>query len=159
MLPDGLLAGKYTESPRSALSPKTTRPTAPPPPRKPSARSKTQSKIDLAALDRPENPRPFQSTALQLTTLLLAAILGALVYRLCQQAYDRHIGLTAGVPTGLATPTLLWASIPKRNVSVATLTECSLYLLDRSRTAERDRWYRRFRLLPYVPVGLSAWCS
>jgi len=95
--------------------------------------------------------------ALQLTALLLAGVIAVLLYRLTRQAYDRRVGLAAGLTTGLATPTLLWATIPKRHVPVAALAVCSVYLLYRSRTADSTTSYRRLRLLAYAPVGLSAW--
>jgi 4-amino-4-deoxy-L-arabinose transferase-like glycosyltransferase len=87
----------------------------------------------------------------------LAGLIAVLLYRLTRRAYDRKIGLAAGLATGLATPTILWATIPKRHVPVAALAICSLYFLYRSRTAETTSRYRRFRLLAYLPVGLSAW--
>ncbi len=95
--------------------------------------------------------------ALQLSTLLIAAFLCVLLYRICYRCYDHRVGLAAGLATGLATSTLLWASIPKRHVPVAALVITSLYFLYRSRTADEIASYRRFRLLAYVPVGLSAW--
>jgi len=95
--------------------------------------------------------------ALQLTSLLLAGCTAVLVYRLCRRTYDRRVGLGAGLATGLATPTLLWATIPKRHVPVAALAVASLYLLYCSRIADTTETYRRYRLLAYAPVGLSAW--
>lgn len=95
--------------------------------------------------------------ALQFTTLLMAAFICVVVYRVIRRIYDRRVGLTAGLAAGLATPTLLWATIPKRHVPVAALAVCSLYLLYRSRTATATTTYRWFRWLAYVPVGLSAW--
>jgi len=95
--------------------------------------------------------------ALQITTLILAGFVAVLIYRLCRRAFDRRVGVAAGLATGLATPTLLWASIPKRHVPVAALALCSLYLLYRSRTADSDTRARRFRWIAYAPVGLSAW--
>ena len=95
--------------------------------------------------------------ALQITTLLLAGLLAVVLYRLVHRAHGRRVGLAAGLATGLATPTLLWGSVPKRHVPIGALALCSAYLFYRSRTAETTKEYRRFRLLAYAPVGLTAW--
>lgn len=109
------------------------------------------------ALAEPIRVEQYALPALQLTTLLLAGLLAVLLYRLTRRAYDRRVGFAAGLATGLATPTLMWATIPKRHVPIGALAICSMYLFYRSRTAETAKRYRRFRLLAYAPVGLTAW--
>ena len=109
------------------------------------------------AMAEPARLEHYALPALQLTTLLLAGLLAVLLYRLVRRAYGRRVGLTAGLATSLATPTLLWASVPKRHVPIGALALCSAYLFYRSRTAESTKEYRRFRLLAYAPVGLTAW--
>ena len=109
------------------------------------------------ALAEPIQVEQYALPALQLTTLLLAGLLAVLLYRLTRRAYDRRVGFAAGLATGLATPTLMWATIPKRHVPIGALAICSMYLFYRSRTAETAERYRRFRLLAYAPVGLTAW--
>jgi len=94
--------------------------------------------------------------ALQLTTVVVAALCAVLVYRTLVHLHDRRVGLAAGVAVALASPGLLWASIPKRHVLTAAFALLTLYALVRSRGASQPR-ARRFRAVAYVPVGLTAW--
>lgn len=95
--------------------------------------------------------------ALQLSTIVLASFTSVLLYRVCVREYGFAVGIAVGLAAGLATPALFWASVPKRHVVTAAFAVLSLYFLYRSREAEQFTAYRRFRLLAYVPVGLTAW--
>jgi hypothetical protein len=94
--------------------------------------------------------------ALQLTTVVVAGLCAVLVYRTLARLHGDRVGLAAGLAVALASPGLLWASIPKRHVLTAAFALATLYALVRSREANQPR-ARRFRALAYVPVGLTAW--
>lgn len=96
--------------------------------------------------------------ALQLATMVAASFLAVLVYQLLARMHDRRIGLAAGLATGLASPFLFWASVPKRHVLTAAFAVASIYLFYRSREAEGPS-ATTFRLLAYVPGGLTAWLN
>ena len=97
--------------------------------------------------------------ALQLTTILIAGLSATLLYRVLCRLHDARTGLTAGLAVALASPGLLWASIPKRHVLTAGFALATLYLLVRSRDADTTARARRFRALAYAPVGLTAWLN
>jgi hypothetical protein len=97
--------------------------------------------------------------ALQLTTILIAGLSATLLYRVLCCLHDARTGLTAGLAVALASPGLLWASIPKRHVLTAGFALATLYLLVRSRDADTTARARRFRALAYAPVGLTAWLN
>ena len=111
------------------------------------------------AVATPLDPRWFPLVALQVSTMVAAALVGVLVYRLLARIYDRQVGLVGGGVTVLATPVGFWASIPKRHTLVALLVLCTLYSVYRSRSAATARAARRFRALAYVWVGLVAWIN
>lgn len=95
--------------------------------------------------------------ALQLTTVVVAGLCAVLVYRTLARLHDERVALTAGLAVALASPGLLWASIPKRHVLTAAFALVTLYALVRSREADQPHAARRFRALAYVPIGLTAW--
>lgn len=95
--------------------------------------------------------------ALQASSLVAAALLAVVVYRLLARAHGREVGIVAGAASVLATPIVVWASIPKRHVFSALFVVCVAYLLYRSRTADSLTTYRRFRAIAYVPVAATAW--
>ncbi|MFC7227741.1 hypothetical protein N0B31_10030 [Salinirubellus salinus] len=94
---------------------------------------------------------------LQLSTMVAAAFVGVLGYRLVAELYDRRLGLAAGVTLVLASPVAYWADLPKRHTVTALFVMCALYTLYRSRTADSDTEAFRFRALSYVWPGLMAW--
>ncbi|WP_121822038.1 hypothetical protein [Halostella salina] len=107
-------------------------------------------------------PFPYEHLAypaLQFATVLAAAACALVVYRLLAHAHSTDIGLAAGVAAGVASPALLWATIPKRHVLTALFALLTLYCLYWSRTADNDSTYRRYRAVAYVPVGLTAWLN
>jgi hypothetical protein len=95
--------------------------------------------------------------ALQMQTMVAAALVGVVCYRLLARAYDRRIGFAAGFAASLATPVGFWAQFPKRHVLVTLCVVASMYLLYRSR--EGDAVDVRFRAAAYAPVGVAAWVS
>lgn len=95
--------------------------------------------------------------ALQLQTMVAAALVGVLTYRLLARMYGRRVGVAAGIGTALATPIGMWAQFPKRHVLVSLCALATMYLLYRSR--EAGAVDTRFRALAYVPVGVAAWVS
>ncbi|WP_226005473.1 hypothetical protein [Natrinema salinisoli] len=97
--------------------------------------------------------------ALQLATLVAAAGSAVVVYRLLSRICSADIGLAAGVAAGVASPALLWATIPKRHVLTALFALLTLFCLYRSRETDRIATYRRYRAAAYVPVGLTAWLN
>lgn len=93
--------------------------------------------------------------ALQLVTLLAAAAVSVVVYRLIALLYDERSGVAAGVAVAVVGPVGFWASIPKRHVVTALFVVTAAYLLARSRATGS----LRDRALAYVPVGATAWVS
>lgn len=105
----------------------------------------------------PVDPVRHYLMALQLQTMVAAALVGVLVYRLLARAYGPRVGVAAGLATAIATPVGFWAQFPKRHVLVTLCAVAAAYCLYRSR--EYGGVDRRFRALAYVPVGLAAWVS
>lgn len=105
------------------------------------------------AVATPLDPRWFALMALQVTTMVAAALVGVVCYRLLARMHARRVGLAAGVAVALSTPVGFWATVPKRHAVTALLTVCVLYSLYRAREAGSTR----HRALAYVWVGLAAW--
>lgn len=126
----------------------------------------------------PLDPPHLAALALQATTVVIAGLCAVLVYRTVALLHDDRTALVAGLAVALASPGLLWASIPKRHVLTAGLALTSLFLLaaSRARAEASDsgdeigtretttRWVRlarqRYpwrRALAYVPIGLTVW--
>jgi len=106
--------------------------------------------------------------ALQLATMVAAALVGVFGYRLLTRIHGPRLGLAAGVATALSAPIGFWAAFPKRHVPIALCVLLSAYALHRSRAAAgtrvragsrsgRIRHATAFRALAYVPVGVVAW--
>ncbi|WP_254838285.1 hypothetical protein [Natronomonas marina] len=95
--------------------------------------------------------------ALQAQTIVAAAFVGVVLYRLLGRAYGRRVGVAAGLAVVVATPIGFWAQFPKRHVPVTLCAVASMYCLYRSR--EGGSVDTRFRALSYVPVGVAAWVS
>jgi len=107
--------------------------------------------------------RPFLATqldiiALQTTTMLCAAVVGLLLYRLFARRYDVRTGVFAGSVTVFASPVGFWATVPKRHTFTALFVVLALYALARSRDGV-DGWLGQvgFRALAYASAGLLAW--
>lgn len=100
-------------------------------------------------------PRVFPLVALQLSTMLAAALVGVTVYRTCALTVGRRVGTFAGVATLLVGPVGFWAVIPKRHALTTLLATVVLYGLVRSRAAPTDE--TRFRAVAYAAVALAAW--
>lgn len=107
---------------------------------------------------RPIGSRWFGLIALQVSTMLAAAMIGVLLYRIGTRYYGTRTGVFAGAITILATPVAFWATMPKRHTVVALLVILVLYCLLRSRDAEGDR-ATAFHSMAYIWVGLTAWVS
>lgn len=95
--------------------------------------------------------------ALQLSTMVAAAMVGVVCYRLVAAMHDGRTGLVAGVAIVLASPVGFWASIPKRHSLTALATVLVLYSFYRARSAENASAAIRFRALAYVWVAVFAW--
>lgn len=101
--------------------------------------------------------------ALQIGTLLAAALLSVVVYRLVALFHDAKAAVVAGLATGLVLPVGFWASIPKRHALSALLLAGILYAFARSRTARHDAKLPvfgpvpAFRPMAYALVGILAW--
>ena len=96
--------------------------------------------------------------AMQTTTVAAAGLSATLLYRLVTLLHGQRAGLAAGVALAVASPAVLWATIPKRHVLTAAFALATCYWLARSRTALEPS-ARRFHALAYVPVGLTAWLN
>jgi uncharacterized membrane protein YgcG len=64
---------------------------------------------------------PVPLVALQLATLLAAAVGATVLYRLLSLVDGRRVGLAAGLALVLATPVGFWGTLPKRHVFSASL--------------------------------------
>lgn len=95
--------------------------------------------------------------ALQLQTMVVAALTGVVAYRLLERAYDRRVGFAAGLAVVFATPVGFWAQFPKRHAFVTFCAIAVMYFLYRSREGEGVD--TRYRAAAYVPVGIAAWVS
>ncbi|MFC6723288.1 glycosyltransferase family 39 protein [Halobium palmae] len=95
--------------------------------------------------------------ALQVTSILAAALTGVFLYRLISRVHDTRAGLVAGAIVAVATPVGFWASIPKRHTYMAMLVMATVYCFFRSREAQANSESLRFRALAYALVGLSTW--
>lgn len=103
------------------------------------------------------DPDQHHLIALQLQTMVAAALVGVVCYRLFARAYGRRVGLAGGLAASLATPIGFWAQFPKRHVLVSLCVVATMALLYRSR--EGDVIDTRFRAAAYLPVGVAAWVS
>jgi len=95
--------------------------------------------------------------SLQLTTVLAAALLAVVAYRLLRALHGRRVGVLAGVTTAVAGPVGFWAPIPKRHAVTALLAMVALYGFYRARTGADRRV--RHRAIPYAAAALTAWVS
>ncbi|SFK67622.1 hypothetical protein SAMN04487950_0530 [Halogranum rubrum] len=95
--------------------------------------------------------------ALQLTSILAAAFVAVLTYRLLTRIHTRRIGLAAGLAIVFATPVSFWAAIPKRHTYMAALVLAVVYSFYRSRETAAATTALRFRALAYAFVGLATW--
>ena len=90
--------------------------------------------------------------ALQITTMLAAALLATTLYRLLARFHGRRVGVTAGLAVVLATPLGFWVSIPKRHVLTAVAATVVLYCFAASRS-DTGRHGLAARVLAYATVG------
>lgn len=95
--------------------------------------------------------------ALQLTSILAAAFIAVLTYRLLTRIHTRRVGLAAGLAIVFATPVSFWAAIPKRHTYMAALVLAVIYSFYRSRETADATTALRFRALSYAFVGLATW--
>jgi len=95
--------------------------------------------------------------ALQLSTMVAAALVAVLVYRTVARMDGERLGTVAGIATAVATPVGFWATIPKRHSLSALFAVATLYCFYRSRAASTDVERARFRALAYVPGALASW--
>ena len=94
--------------------------------------------------------------ALQLSTILVAATAGLVLYRLVDRFHGRRAGLAAGATLGIATPVGFWATLPKRHTVVAALVLGVVYAFAVSRTRE-DNAALRARAGAYALAGYITW--
>ncbi|MEF8785938.1 MAG: hypothetical protein V5A45_08395, partial [Haloarculaceae archaeon] len=91
--------------------------------------------------------------ALQLSTIVAAAFIAVVLYRLVGRFHGRRMGVAAGVAVVVATPVGFWATIPKRHVVTAAAAVVALYCF----AVSRDRTDRRgtlSRACSYGVLGL-----
>lgn len=92
---------------------------------------------------------------LQLTTILVAAAGGTVLYRLLERVGDPRVAVAGGVGLVLATPIGFWGPIPKRHVFTATLLLLTcLGFAHGSRATGRARTVGR--AVAYGAIGLLA---
>lgn len=108
----------------------------------------------LTATDLPDDRLAL--VALQLSTILVAATAGLVLYRLLARFHDHRVGLAAGAALGVATPVGFWATLPKRHTVVATLVLGVVYAFAVSRTRDGDAALRA-RAGAYALAGYITW--
>jgi hypothetical protein len=91
--------------------------------------------------------------ALQLSTILAAALTAVVLYRLVGRFHGDRVGVTAGAAVVAATPIGFWASIPKRHVVTAAVAVVALYCFAVSRE-RTDRRGTLARAGAYAVLGL-----
>ncbi|MFT4922222.1 MAG: putative membrane protein YgcG [Haloarculaceae archaeon] len=90
--------------------------------------------------------------ALQITTMLGAAVVATTMYRLLKHLHGQRVGIAAGIAVVLATPLSFWASIPKRHVFTAAAGLLVLYWFAVSREATGR--HRLARAGAYATLGV-----
>lgn len=106
----------------------------------------------------PDNSLPL--AAFQASTMVAAATMSLVLYRLVGLWHDRAVALSAGVALGVSSSIGFWASLPKRHVLVGLLILTTVYLFARSRIAYDDRRFRLglgLRAGAYLTAGLVTW--
>ncbi len=101
-------------------------------------------------------PLPEQLLALvglQLSTILVAAVLASTLYRLLSRFHGTRTGVVAGAAVLVATPVGFWASIPKRHILTAAAAVIALFCFAVSREGT-DRNHVVARALSYAALGL-----
>ncbi len=91
--------------------------------------------------------------ALQLSTILAAALIAVVLYRLVGRFHVDRVGVAAGAAVVAATPVGFWASIPKRHVVTAAAAVIALYCFAVSRE-RTDRRGTLARAGAYAVLGL-----
>jgi hypothetical protein len=102
-------------------------------------------------------PRMRYLAALQLSTMIAAAFLAVVIYRLLAAIHDRRTGLFIAGVAILASPIAFWASIPKRHVLASLLALLVLYAYYVSRSTDSGVTALKTRSGAYASVGLWAW--
>lgn len=102
-----------------------------------------------------------KTVALQLSTMLAAAVTVVFVYRLLAFRHGSRVGVLGGVTALVGTPVAFWATVPKRHTLVAMFVVVAVYAFARSRDAagSEPRKQTFLRALAYVCAGLLAWVS
>ena len=112
------------------------------------------------AFGQPLATRLFPVVALQAGSMVTAAFAVTLLYRLVARIHSRRAGAATAAVTALATPVTLWASIPKRHVTVLALILAVAYAIYRSRSDASSGALVSplgFRATAYGLVGLLTW--
>lgn len=105
------------------------------------------------ALATPLEPHWFGLMAMQMASMVAAALSAVVLYRLLATIHDRRVGAVAGAALALSTPVGFWATIPKRHAFTTLFVACSLYSLYRA----RGEGSLLHRALAYVWIGLLSW--
>ena len=112
------------------------------------------------AMARPFPGQLLPVAALQLSSMVAAALAVTLLHRLVARLHGRRAGVAAAGVTALATPVGFWAVVPKRHVTAIALVLGACYALARSRAdPSPDDLVSPlgFRAAAYGLVGLFTW--
>lgn len=113
--------------------------------------------VGNAAVATPVAPKWFPFVALQVTTMVAAALVGVVLYRLLSAFHGARVGGVIGLVAIVATPLGFWASIPKRHVFTALAAVGMVTAFYFARTVESGRTGLVARALSYGIVGLTTW--
>ena len=110
-----------------------------------------------AAVATPLDERWIPLLALQVTTMVAAALVAVVLYRTFCLFGDRRTGAFVGAVAVIAAPVGFWASIPKRHAVTALFAATALAAFAAGRDADDDRVSLACRVASYAVVGLTAW--
>lgn len=105
----------------------------------------------------PLSPALTSLIAMQLSTMIVAALVGVVIYRFFTDIYDSRTGIVGGVGIVLASPIGFWAIFPKRHSLTVLATMLVISSMYFSRSSDDPSEALRYRALSYVWVALFAW--
>lgn len=105
----------------------------------------------------PIDPGAFPVIAMQITSMVAAALIGVFLYRTVALLQDTRTAVFAGTVAVIGTPIAFWATIPKRHVFTALFAVIALYGYVASRQAAEPNRVLRYRITMYVAVAMTAW--
>lgn len=95
--------------------------------------------------------------ALMVTVMLIAALIGVLLYRLTLPGIGQRPAAAVGIAVNVATPVAIFASIPKRHSFTVFFLLAGMFLLYKSEATDSRVTRGVYRGLTYATVGGLTW--